>query len=72
MIKIIKQVEKFEKSAANKSQLERKIHLQLALQKLSRTYDAWSKNFTEMAHIINEGLIQTVLREDSSKAAKNS
>ena len=65
MINTIKQIEKFEKLASKKSPMEQKVHLQLSLQQLSRTYDAWSENFKEMSHLINEGLIRSVLQEDS-------
>ncbi len=70
MINLIKKIEKFEKSAKDKSPLEQKIHLQLALQKLSRTYDAWAKHFIVMADLINEGLIRSVLRDDSAATTK--
>lgn len=63
IIEIIRQIEKFQKTASDKSQMEKNVHLQLALRKLSMTCDIWSKDFASMADQVTNGLIKSVLKD---------
>lgn len=63
MIATIKKIEKFEKIASDKSQMEKNVHLQLAMQKLASECESWSNTLKGQAELVTNGLISTVLRD---------